>query len=63
MIEVATYVGAELVDTAEADEPEAALVAARVLWDEMLVGRRFAFPPHVEFRVDGRLVRRLEARP
>jgi hypothetical protein len=63
MIEVTTYVDGALVDTAEADGPEAALVAARVLWDEMLDGRLFSFPPRVEFRVDGALVRRLERRP
>ena len=63
MIEVTTWIGGAVVDTAYADEPEAALVAARVLWDEMLVGRRFGFPPRVEFRVDDELVRRLERRP
>jgi len=63
MIEVTTYIGAELIDTAEADDPASALYAARILWDEMLDGRRFGFPPRVEFRVAGELVRRLERRP
>jgi hypothetical protein len=62
MIEVTTYLDGALVDTAEADEPEAALVAARVLWDE-LDGRRYAFGRRVEFHVDGALIRRLERRP
>jgi len=63
MIEVTTWVDNGLVDTAEAGDAESALYAARVLWDEMLAGRTFAFPPRVEFRVDGALVRRLERRP
>ena len=62
MIEVTSYSNDQPVDTAEAETPEAALVAARTLWGEAysgIQGQRRA----LVFRVDGKIVSRIGYRP
>jgi hypothetical protein len=62
MIEVVCYSNDERVATAEAEDAEAAIVAARTLWKEASTqtqGQRRA----IAFVVDGEVVRRMERRP
>lgn len=44
-------------DSAEAETPEAALVAARTLGSEARVGKPWGFDPTIIFRVDGVICR------
>lgn len=52
-------------DTAEAEDPESAVVAARTLWDESLMSTSTAQSGKraIMFLVGGKLVRLLEVRP
>ena len=63
MIEVEINIDGLVAASAEAEDPEAALLAARTLYDETVLGARFYFAPRVDFRVDGSLVRSLVGRP
>jgi hypothetical protein len=63
-IEVRTARGANVIDTAECDTPEAALTAARALWDDAAQGSYYAHHGlRVMFHVDGVHVRTVEGRP
>lgn len=52
-------------DSAEAEDPEGALLAARTLWDESITDTATAATGKrtIMFLVGGKLVRLLEARP
>lgn len=62
MIEVRSYVNDERWDTAEADSPEAALLAARTLWDEAFTGIQGS-RRQITFVVDDRPVTTVTRRP
>lgn len=62
MIEVRSYRSDRRVDTAYAEDPEAAIVAARTLWDEAFTGIQ-GTKRRVDFYVNGKLIRMLEHRP
>lgn len=64
MIEVITFM-CERIDTAEAPDPESALVAGRTLYDDAIQNIRGASKKTVTvgFYVDGKLSKMVEGRP
>lgn len=62
MIAVELHSNDQPLDEADAETPDAAVLTARTLWDEgysRIQGQRRA----LVFKVDGAVVRRMEARP
>jgi hypothetical protein len=63
VIEVTITDSTGIVNSAEAETPEAAMYAARVIYGESLPYTMGARPLTVGFYVDGKLVRQVEGRP
>lgn len=65
MIDVSTFNRrGERIDTAEAESPEAAIAAGRMLWDDAMdANPRQGFRVSVGFYVAGSLVRIVDGRP
>lgn len=62
VIDVYSYSNGEIQDHAAAEDPEAALLAARTLWDEAFNGI-MGQKRQIVFKVDGKVVRVCEERP
>ena len=62
MIEVVCFSNDRVVATAEADDAEAAVTAARTMWDEAFSGTQ-GQRRALTFTCDGVFVRRVERRP
>ncbi len=61
MIEVVTFhPNGSRLDTAEADSPEAAVIAARTMYDDVYP---LILCRTIRFYVDGKMIREIEGRP